>query len=232
MQKCTFPTAKAYSFPARHRQLAADAKSAGFNVVDPESWICTATTCPAVVGNYLVYRDDTHLTTTFSAWLAPMVAPLLTATKRELTVLIGLLELRHSIQEHDRLYLFSIFVLLTWAIWMIKVVLSWRYRPWTQPYSTTTSVVIPVVDEPLDLFRDGAAAIIDQRPTQIIVVINGSRNPASKRSARSSPPPSSGPGRRSPASATRSRSASSGRSATSSCWSTATRSGPTARSPN
>jgi SGNH domain (fused to AT3 domains) len=81
VQKCTFPTAKAYSFPDRHRQLAADAKSAGFAVVDPESWICTATTCPAVVGNYLVYRDDTHLTAKFSTWLAPMVGPLLTATK-------------------------------------------------------------------------------------------------------------------------------------------------------
>jgi hypothetical protein len=81
VQKCTFSTTKAYSFPARHRQLAADAKSAGFAVVDPQSWICTTTTCPAIVGNYLVYRDDTHLTAQFSTWLAPMVEPLLTATK-------------------------------------------------------------------------------------------------------------------------------------------------------
>jgi peptidoglycan/LPS O-acetylase OafA/YrhL len=78
---CTFSTSKAYSFPARHRQLAADVHNAGFAVVDPESWICTANTCPAVVGNMLVYRDDTHLTATFSRWLAPMVAPLLTAPK-------------------------------------------------------------------------------------------------------------------------------------------------------
>jgi len=80
VSKCTFPLAKAYSFPARHRQLAADAKAAGFAVVDPVSWICTATTCPAIVGNYLVYRDDTHLTAHFSAWLAPMVESLLTTT--------------------------------------------------------------------------------------------------------------------------------------------------------
>jgi peptidoglycan/LPS O-acetylase OafA/YrhL len=80
VQKCTFSTTKAYSFPARHRQLAADAKSAGFNVVDPQGWICTTTTCPAIVGNYLVYRDDTHLTAQFSTWLAPMVEPLLTSS--------------------------------------------------------------------------------------------------------------------------------------------------------
>jgi peptidoglycan/LPS O-acetylase OafA/YrhL len=74
---CTFTTAKAYSFPGRHRQLATDAAQAGYQVVNPEPWICTSTTCPAVVGNMLTYRDDTHLTATFSAWLAPYVAPLL-----------------------------------------------------------------------------------------------------------------------------------------------------------
>jgi hypothetical protein len=75
---CTFPVSKAYSFPARHRELAKDAAAAGYPVIDPLSWICTADTCPAIVGNILVYRDDTHLTATFSAWLAPRVSPLLT----------------------------------------------------------------------------------------------------------------------------------------------------------
>ena len=80
--KCTFAVSKAYSFPARHRQLATDASRAGFGVIDPLSWICTAKTCPAIVGNILVYRDDTHLTATFSRWLAPMIAPLLTASAK------------------------------------------------------------------------------------------------------------------------------------------------------
>lgn len=92
-------------------------------------------------------------------------------------MLIGILELRHSVQEHARLYLFSIFVLLTWLVWILKVVLSRRYRPWTADHQTTTSVVIPVVDEPLDLFYDVLSRILAQQPTQIIVVINGARNP-------------------------------------------------------
>jgi hypothetical protein len=79
---CTFPVSRAYSFPARHRALATAAARAGFQVVDPRPWICTAQTCPAVVGNLLVYRDDTHLTNAFSSWLAPRVAPLLDAQKR------------------------------------------------------------------------------------------------------------------------------------------------------
>jgi hyaluronan synthase len=89
---------------------------------------------------------------------------------------IGLLQLRHSLHDHTRLYLFSVFVMVTWAVWLAKVLLSRRYRPWTAPYSTTTSVVIPVVDEPLDLFRDVLRRIIDQHPTQIIVIVNGRRN--------------------------------------------------------
>ena len=60
---------KAYSFPAG-TALAADA-AAGFPVVDPEPWICTRTTCPAIVGNYLVYRDDTHLTADFQHLAGP-----------------------------------------------------------------------------------------------------------------------------------------------------------------
>jgi hyaluronan synthase len=91
-------------------------------------------------------------------------------------VFIGLLQLRHSLHAHARLYLFTVFVVMTWLIWLVKVVLSRRYKPWTEPFATTTSVVIPVVDEPLELFRDVLLRIVAQQPTQIIVVINGSRN--------------------------------------------------------
>jgi hyaluronan synthase len=89
---------------------------------------------------------------------------------------IGLLQLRHSFTHDTRLYLFSIFVLLTWAVWMVKVMISRRYRPWTEPFATSTSVIIPVVDEPLELFRDVLARIVEQRPSQVLVVINGPRN--------------------------------------------------------
>jgi hypothetical protein len=75
---CTFSMSKAYSFPTRHRQLATDAAAASFQVVDPAPWICTSTRCPAIVGNLLTYRDDTHITATFSQWLWPYVEPLLT----------------------------------------------------------------------------------------------------------------------------------------------------------
>ena len=60
-------------------------------------------------------------------------------------MLIGLLELRQTIQQHVHLYLFAIFVMITWALWLLKVLLARHYRPWVNDYSTTTTVVIPVV---------------------------------------------------------------------------------------
>lgn len=93
-------------------------------------------------------------------------------------MLVGLLELRHTIQEHGHLFLFTVFVLITWLLWLIKLGLSRRYKPWTADYQTTTSVVVPVVDEPLDLFREVLDLILEQHPSEVIVVINGKRNQA------------------------------------------------------
>ena len=45
-------------------------------------WLCTSSECPVVIGNLLVYRDNSHMTTATSLWLEPylqaVVAPLLT----------------------------------------------------------------------------------------------------------------------------------------------------------
>lgn len=90
---------------------------------------------------------------------------------------IALLQLRHALTEHGHLYLFIFYVALTWVVWLAKVGLAARYRPWRAPYACTTSVVIPVVDEPLDLFRDVLRRIVEQGPTETVVVINGPRNP-------------------------------------------------------
>ena len=41
-------------------------------------WLCTATTCPVIIGDLLMYRDDSHLTATASLWLAPFLDAALT----------------------------------------------------------------------------------------------------------------------------------------------------------
>lgn len=77
---------------------------------------------------------------------------------------------------HPELYLFAVYSAFIWILWIVKVLLSRRYRPFTGEYTGSTSVVVPVVDEPLDLFRDVIGRMVEQRPGEIIVVINGEPN--------------------------------------------------------
>lgn len=92
-------------------------------------------------------------------------------------MLIFVLQLREALQGHvDALLLFGVFSIWVWIIWAIKSAISLQYRPWTAPHDTTTSVIIPVVDEPVDLFRDVLDRINKAEPDEIIVVINGARN--------------------------------------------------------
>jgi len=92
-------------------------------------------------------------------------------------VFIFLLQLRHLAEGHPELYLFAIYSALIWALWIVKVVVSSRYRPFTGEFHGTTSVVVPVVDEPVELFRDVLGRMVEQQPGEIIVVINGKPNP-------------------------------------------------------
>ena len=54
----------------------------GATFVPTGDWLCTSTECPVVIGNLLVYRDNSHMTTATSLWLEPylqaVVTPLLT----------------------------------------------------------------------------------------------------------------------------------------------------------
>jgi hypothetical protein len=48
--------------------------AAGGVYVDPAPWLCTADRCAVIVANLLVFRDDNHLTTTYTSWLEPVLA--------------------------------------------------------------------------------------------------------------------------------------------------------------
>lgn len=89
-----------------------------------------------------------------------------------------ILQIRQMVEGHPEFYLFAVYSAVIWLLWLVKVVISARYRPFTGTFVGTTSVVVPVVDEPLDLFRDVIGRMVEQRPGEIIVVINGARNEA------------------------------------------------------
>lgn len=91
-------------------------------------------------------------------------------------VLITILQLRHLLEGHLEVYMFAVYSALIWVLWLIKLIISSRYKPYTGTFTGTTSVVVPVVDEPLDLFRDVLGRMVEQKPGEIIVVINGAVN--------------------------------------------------------
>jgi hyaluronan synthase len=90
-------------------------------------------------------------------------------------VFLFLLQLR-DLLVHHRLHLFLVYMAMIWIVWAWKAGLSRRYRPFTGDSDATTAVIIPVVDEPEDLFRDVLNRITRQEPDEIQVVINGPRN--------------------------------------------------------
>lgn len=75
---CTSARGAVVPYPGRRDAVAESASWVGAQVLDPLDWTCTQEECPAVVGNVLVYRDSSHLTATYSRWLAPILAGLLT----------------------------------------------------------------------------------------------------------------------------------------------------------
>ncbi len=73
---CATPAADAIApvrLAAERAAAAAEraaAAAAGAVFVDPTPWVCPSDPCPVVIGRYLVYRDQQHLTATFAAALA------------------------------------------------------------------------------------------------------------------------------------------------------------------
>ena len=45
----------------------------GIDFIPTSDWMCTDTLCPVIVGNVLMYRDDSHLTATASEFLSPYI---------------------------------------------------------------------------------------------------------------------------------------------------------------
>ncbi len=69
---CTTPRAAAVNAAGMARERAAVLRAGG-SYVDVSRWICTPLTCAVVVGNLLTYRDDNHLSTAYTRWLAPVL---------------------------------------------------------------------------------------------------------------------------------------------------------------
>ncbi len=61
---------------------------------------------------------------------------------------------------------------LSWSIWLIRKVLSGRYRPVVNGFRTTTSVVVPSFREDPDVLERCLDTWLAQSPTEVIVVLD------------------------------------------------------------
>jgi hypothetical protein len=55
------------------QQMLVDFDREGKHVLWVKNWFCITTSCPTVVGNVLVYRDDNHMTVTYAQLIAPLL---------------------------------------------------------------------------------------------------------------------------------------------------------------
>jgi hyaluronan synthase len=69
---------------------------------------------------------------------------------------------------------FMVFFVYVWALWAAKTIAASRYRPWRQPARPlTTTVLVPVFNEPEAVFRRVLASVVANGPTEIVVVVDG-----------------------------------------------------------
>ena len=61
---------------------------------------------------------------------------------------------------------------LSWSIWLIRKILSARYRPTVNDFRTTTSVVVPSFREDPDVLERCVDTWLAQDPTEVIVVLD------------------------------------------------------------
>jgi peptidoglycan/LPS O-acetylase OafA/YrhL len=69
LEDCAIPRREAFNYPPVNARAAAQVE--GMHPIDPTPVLCLEKTCPAVIGDALVYRNGAHLTPTYVRTLAP-----------------------------------------------------------------------------------------------------------------------------------------------------------------
>jgi cellobiuronic acid synthase len=70
--------------------------------------------------------------------------------------------------------LFLAFFLYVWMVWAAKTIAARRYRPDAGAVpEMTTSVIVPVFEEPEEIFRRALASIVANAPHELIAVVDG-----------------------------------------------------------
>jgi peptidoglycan/LPS O-acetylase OafA/YrhL len=71
LQECAFARSKAMGQPRINASAAAEVE--GASLIDATPMVCPGKTCPAVIGDVLVYRNGAHLTRTYVRTITPWI---------------------------------------------------------------------------------------------------------------------------------------------------------------
>ena len=80
LRECATPRSKALGYPKVNARAAEEVE--GVRLIDPTSEVCLKKTCPAVIGDALVYRNGAHLTATYVRTLTPWLTKQLPKPQR------------------------------------------------------------------------------------------------------------------------------------------------------
>jgi hypothetical protein len=69
LERCATPRSKALDYPKVNTRAAKQVE--GVRLINPTPVVCPEETCPAVIGDVLVYRNGAHLTATYVRTLTP-----------------------------------------------------------------------------------------------------------------------------------------------------------------
>ncbi|MDI6101406.1 acyltransferase family protein, partial [Actinoplanes sp. NEAU-A12] len=72
VSRCARPADESFAFPPRQALVSQQARAQGVTVIETRPWFC-ADVCPSMVGNVMTWRDNSHITTKYSAMLAPVL---------------------------------------------------------------------------------------------------------------------------------------------------------------
>jgi hypothetical protein len=74
LDRCASRLPEAIRDPSRRTATKDAARSSGATLIDPTPWLCTAGgDCPVLVGNTVVYRDDSHVADAYAEAIAPVL---------------------------------------------------------------------------------------------------------------------------------------------------------------
>lgn len=72
--------------------------------------------------------------------------------------------------------LYEFFISYVIVNWTVRYFFSLKYRPISEPFEISTAVLIPVLNEELDIFESVLKRVKDAKPDEFLVIINGPRN--------------------------------------------------------